>query len=125
MIEILLDKQRHLRFNFNSLAWLEEALCEPGQPATSVLPAFFRQMAAKNFPGFRLQRALLWACLRHEDKTLTLEQAGELIAASQTAEIYEKCLTVMNEFFEEGNPRPLSEGLPGSSSGASAATISG
>jgi hypothetical protein len=123
-MQITLDKPRNLRFNVNSLAWLEEALCEPGQSGGTFLAQFLETLKAGQFPGFRTMRALLWACLRQDDKTLTLEQAGELLPTSRVAEVFEKCLTVMNDFFAEGNHSPLSEDSAGLSGGVSAATIS-
>jgi len=123
-MQIILDKPRTIRFNVNSLAWLEEALCEPGQSGGTFLASFLETLKAGQFPGFRTMRALLWACLKQDDKALTLEQVGELLPTSRVAEVFEKCLTAMNEFFSEGNPSPLSEDSAGLSGGVSAGTIS-
>lgn len=68
MIQIHLDRPRHLRFSINALADLEEAT---GQ---SVLLA----MSEKNL-GFRSLRALLWAGLRHEENGISIERAGDLL----------------------------------------------
>lgn len=80
-------------------------------------------MATQDNPGTYL-RALLWACLRHEDKTLTLEQVGEFMHPGNLAEIREKCQQVAAEFFPKVEPLPLSAGSPDSNGGPSAATTS-
>ena len=61
-IEIKLDKVRHLKFGHNALCAMEEVL---GGPMTETVLA-----------SHRGQRALLYAGLLHEDRRLTLEQAG-------------------------------------------------
>lgn len=104
-MEIVLDKPRALKFNVNSYALMEE-LGIPQKNSISYL------------------RALLWACLRHEDKNLTLEQVGDMMAPSKMKEISEKCMKLANEFFEEGNQRPLSESSAASAGGPSAVTTS-
>jgi hypothetical protein len=113
MVEIQLDKPRNLRFNVNAFADLETATGWE-----------FQELLAKlqKTPSMVLMRAILWASLKWEDKTLTLEQAGELINPSNFAKAYECCLEALNEFFKAGNPRPLSEDSPGTSSGPSAGT---
>jgi hypothetical protein len=64
-VAIMLDKERHLYFDVNSLVALEEAGVEfselDGKIKTSAL------------------RKIIWAGLLHEDKELTLEQVGAMI----------------------------------------------
>lgn len=65
-VPIELDKPRNLLLNLNAMAAFEEAT------GKNMLKAM-GNLSASDF------RALLWACLKQEDKELTLEQAGELI----------------------------------------------
>jgi len=70
-ILVTLDRERHLRFDFNALADLEQAL----------------GVSLANLPkdpgalGLRHVRAFVWAGLRHEDPTLTVAGAGDLLQA--------------------------------------------
>jgi len=62
-----LGKSFELRFNFNALAALEDTM---GQSITSF---------GENWqPGFRDLRAMLWAGLLHQDKNLTIAEAGNI-----------------------------------------------
>ena len=61
VIEIQLDRPRHLKFDHNAFCLLDEVL----NPMTETVLA-----------SHRGQRALLYAGLLHEDRRLTLEQAG-------------------------------------------------
>lgn len=71
-VTIRLDKSRNLLFNFNAICELEE---EIGRPITHLQDSNI---------GFREIRALLWAGLRHEDPSLTIEDAGNLINEAES-----------------------------------------
>lgn len=60
-------KKRNLRFDLNALADFEQ---EVGM-------GFAQLMSSKAI--FATARALLWAGLKHEDRTLTIERAGNLL----------------------------------------------
>ena len=75
-IAILLDKERHLKFDLNAMAAYEEATGE------SLLGGL-----AKESIGARQLRALLWACLIHEDEKLTLKEVGSWINTDNIEEI--------------------------------------
>lgn len=63
---IELDRHRNIRLTTNALVKVEEVLnTSLSQMGTSI--------------GLKEIRALLWAGLLHEDKTLTLETTGDLI----------------------------------------------
>lgn len=66
--EVLLDRPRHLKFDFNAAARFEAATGK-NLFANNVLG----EMSATSM------RALLWACLVWEDPELTQEQVGEMI----------------------------------------------
>ena len=68
-ILITLDRERHLRFDFNALADLEQVL--------GVTLAQLPQDAGAL--GLRHVRAFVWAGLRHEDPQLTVAGAGDLL----------------------------------------------
>jgi len=77
-VKIDLDKERTLRFDFNAMAHYEEAT-----GANALL------MDIKKFTAKQV-RALMWACLLHEDSTLTLEQVGEMLHAGNAKMIGKK-----------------------------------
>jgi hypothetical protein len=76
-IAITLDRPRTLRFDFNALVALGEATGK-----NPLQGEFWR-----TFDEPKTQRAALWAALLHEDKALTLEQAGNLIDLDRLSEI--------------------------------------
>lgn len=63
---IRLDRERRLKFDANALADTEERLGGLGK--------VIQQEAS-----FALIRVLLWASLKHEDRGMTVERAGDLI----------------------------------------------
>ena len=64
-ISIQADKARNLRYNFNALIKLEEAGID--------ITTLEQNISFKNI------NTLVWAGLIHEDKELTIEQAGDVI----------------------------------------------
>jgi len=79
-VTIFLDKERHLRMTMNAMVDFEEMT---GQKLTDpkTIESFSSNMDIKHL------RALLWALLRHEDKTLTVEQVGDLIEIQNMTEL--------------------------------------
>ncbi len=63
---IELDRPRNIRLTTNALVKVEEVLSKPLSEIGVAI-------------GLKEIRALLWAGLLHEDKTLTLETVGDLI----------------------------------------------
>lgn len=127
-MQIQLDRERNLRFNLNTLAWLEAELSERsgGKLGVEFLEWFVQRLQKASF---ELQTALLWACLRHEDKAITIDQAGELLSLDPMT-CSAKCMEAMSAFFAGAYRRPLSSAAAanasdGSTSEPSAATISG
>lgn len=66
MILIELDRPRHLRFTINAVVDAEKL---EGVSLRNILQQ----------GGFKATRTMLWAGLRWEDRTFTLEKAGDLI----------------------------------------------
>lgn len=64
-VMVQLDKERHLRFDLNAMAMVEDRL-KLGN---------FAELT-KGQVGAGQLRVLLWAALLHEDKNLTVEQVG-------------------------------------------------
>lgn len=128
MQQIILDKTRTLRFSRNSVRWLERELRRPGQTSQAWLEEFdacFRGPDGKlTYPGFEIAQALLWVCLRTEDKSLDLDQVGDLMPPDRESEIFLKCYAEFNAFFGVPDSGPLSEGSPTLNGGPSAATTS-
>lgn len=98
-VTIELDKPRRLKFDFNAAARFEQAT---GKNLLS--GATLGAMSATDI------RAFLWACLAWgEDKSLTLDEVGELVDFTNMAEVGDKLAQVFNRNTPEGgdNPRPL------------------
>lgn len=68
MILIELDRPRHLRFDMN-------ALCDADQKLDHQLLTILSSSPVM----LDTARVLLWAGLKHEDPSLTIERAGELM----------------------------------------------
>lgn len=74
-VRIMLDRERTLVLDLNAMCAFEEAT------GKNMLKGMESQFSAADL------RALLWACLRHEDKSLTLEQVGGMIHGGNMEEI--------------------------------------
>jgi hypothetical protein len=95
---ILADgKPRHLFYNFNALVELTETLGIDIMNIQSVL----------NGTGMlKAVRGILWAGLVHEDKTLTLEGAGDLIEFRKIEELTKSILEALDAAFKsDGDPK--------------------
>lgn len=140
-MQIKLDKDRNLRFNTRSFALLEEKLGQPGQDRGDFLSYFVGLFVRTNDDGtfkngadgkplgksplFSTIEAVLWASLRHEDPTLTLEQASDLITPENFGEVEIACVSVVSEWIGRfPNKRPLSQGSLTENGGPSADTTS-
>lgn len=73
-MEVQLDKKRKLVIDFNALCLIE---------SVTKRNALF-DMELWSRPSASELRAIIWGALRTDDKQLTLEQAGELIAQYPT-----------------------------------------
>lgn len=74
--KILLDKERTLLLDLNAMVEFEDATGKSLLSATSMSKM-----------GMKEIRALLWACLIHEDEKLTLKQVGAMVHSSNLEEI--------------------------------------
>lgn len=101
-IPIKLDKERHLLMDLNAMVSFEDAT---GKNIMQGLDA--SSMTAKDF------RALLWACLLHEDETLKIEDVGKMIHAGNMGELSEKIAQAWEVASPEGGDKsPLAESPP-------------
>jgi hypothetical protein len=82
-MKITLDRERNLKLNMNSMRYFEEITGD----------SLFK--IGENFSATHLQ-ALVYACLRHEDKELTLEQVGDMIDMDNMQEVSEAIGEMMN-----------------------------
>ena len=89
-VKITLDKERTLKLDLNAMVSFEEAT------GKSLMSGTFK--SSKMTP--RQLRAMLWACLKHEDADLTEEQVGSWITVSNLMEVTGK----LNEAFEVAMP---------------------
>lgn len=90
-VSVMLDKERTLRLTINSAADLEERL---GFPVTKI---------DENTMGIKVIRAIVWASLLHENKKLTLEEAGDLIEQGDFNLISKKAMEAFNLVFQKGS----------------------
>ena len=105
LIPVTLDKPRHLLFDLNAMVAFEEEtginLFNPGEKM---------KLAGGMTP--KQLRAFLWACLLHEDETLTLKQVGSWLHAGNTEEIArtinDAVAAAMPEGGEEAGPLAIS-----------------
>lgn len=101
--KITLDKERNLLLDLNAMAAFEETAGK-----SLMNGAGLKEMGMRDF------RALLWACLIHEDESLTIKQVGSLVHAGNLVEIsgaIEQAFTkAMPE--PEGDQSPLEESRP-------------
>ena len=77
IVEITLDKPRHLRYTLNSLIALEERakISLVGLETAPKTPALLRD--------------ILWAGLIHEDPGLTVEAVGNLVGVAELGDLWE------------------------------------
>ena len=90
------EKRRSLRYTFNSLIALEEEL---GIPIANFDQILSNAMSLKHV------RALLWAGLLHEDKSLSPEEVGEWIDISQLNAITSKIEEAISLSFGSGDEK--------------------
>ena len=83
-VPIRLDRTRTLKFTFNAFAEFE------GLTGKSIQGVF---SDAENI-GFSMMRNLLWAGLMHEDPSLTVKKAGELMETADGKNLSEKIETI-------------------------------
>jgi hypothetical protein len=83
LVSVTLDKERHLLMNINAMVAFEEATGKSLFDKDTA-KRFARGITAKDL------RALLWACLIHEDPGLTTEKVGGWIDLGNMAAIAAK-----------------------------------
>jgi hypothetical protein len=90
-------KPRNLLYKFNALVELVETL---GVDIMNI-------QSAISGPGMlKAIRGILWAGLIHEDKVLTIEEAGDLIEFSQIDELTKAILEALDVAFKsDGDPK--------------------
>jgi hypothetical protein len=101
-------KPRNLLYNFNALVELVDTL---GIDIMNI-------QAALNGPGMlKAIRGIIWAGLIHEDKTLTLADAGDLIEFGKIDDLTKAVLEALDAAFKsDGDPKnaekPVTETSP-------------
>lgn len=107
-VKVKLDRERTLRIDFNTFMVMEDVLGE------SVLGGFGDGMSARQL------RALTYAAFVHEDPTLTVEKAGQLLSDYfwELPDIIGKAMKEAQDDKEGAPDRPTPvEPSPGSTSG--------
>ena len=94
-VKVKLDRERTLRFDMNAQVRFEEITGE------NTLDASFwkKKITAKN------TRALIWACLVHEDPSLTVEQVGSYLTPGNSPRV----TNALNKAMEASMPESDSE----------------
>ena len=89
-VKITLDKDRTLLFNLNAMVSFEEAT------GKNLMDGTFdsKDMSLRDL------RAILWACLIHEDETLTEREVGSFITPDNMIRV----TSVLKEAFEVAMP---------------------
>lgn len=105
-VTIMLDKERHMLLNLNAMCAFEEVTGE----------SLFRGVDPEKM-GAKELRALLWACLIHEDENLTLEQVGSWIDTGNMAEIAESITQAFQNAMPEAEEKKGKSPLTRSPSG--------
>lgn len=96
-VSLRLDRERTLLLNLNALCKAEE------------VTGMNLIVGEVIFTSLRVMRALLWAGLLHEDPTLTIEEAGDLIEDAEGEDGVhgvEYVLLKVVEAFGAGQPDP-------------------
>ena len=96
LIPIELDKKRNLMLDLNAMVNFEEATGKNVLQGDSL-----NNLSAKDL------RALLWACLLHEDKDLTLEQVGGMIHSGNMEAVANKLTAAWEVAMPEESGDPL------------------
>jgi hypothetical protein len=104
---ITLDRPRTLRMDFNALAKAEEML---GKDLMD--PDTWKRMRASEY------RALAFACLVHEDASLTLEAVGAMLTPSKAAEMVRALIELYTAAPSTTAPEEEAEPRPTASAGA-------
>ena len=94
-VTITLDKERRLKMDLNAMYAFEEAT---GKSLFNgkTLESFQKEFTARDL------RALLWACLLHEEKTLTIEQVGTWVNMGNIKEITKQVMLAFTASMPEG-----------------------
>lgn len=85
--QLQLDKPRNLRLDFNTMCTAEGVL---------------GRTVVRSDIGLSEIRAIVWAGLRHEDRTLTLERVGELLGEADINAVAETVGACLAQFFTQG-----------------------
>jgi hypothetical protein len=97
-VKITLDKERTLRFDLNAMVAFEDAT------GKSLMDGTFDSAMM----SIRDLRAMLWACLLHEDDALTEKNVGSLIIPDNMLDVAAK----LNEAFEVAMPESEGKEAP-------------
>lgn len=103
-VEIELDQPRHLVFDFNAIRTMEK---ETGR--NMLKPNAWADLSASDIVVF------IWACLKHEDPQLTIDQVGAMIHSGNMAYVLERVTAITGQSVPKGdgatgNPRKRPNG---------------
>lgn len=87
-VNIELDKTRKMVMDFNALAEMEDVLGESALDGS----IFTQEKLSKA----KYLRAILYGCLKSEDESMTLEQAGQLLTIANLQDVVTAISKLMN-----------------------------
>lgn len=90
LISIQLDKERHLKFDLNAFAELEDIYGDINAALEAIQKGSVKAI-----------RAMLWAGLVHEDKSLKIEDVGAMIDMSNINEV----VSIISDAISEAMPK--------------------
>ena len=100
-VPIMLDKERHLLLTFRGMISFQQVTGKDLRDG-KVISDMAKGASLEDM------EALLWACLLHEDRELTLEDVGHLIHTKNMFEVLE----AINQVFVLAAPEPGGEESP-------------
>ena len=98
-------KERHLKIDLNAIAEIGEQLNFIIRPKT-----FQQDLMSTSFSPSAL-RGILWACLRHEDPDLTIEQVGSWVDLDNFEEVGKRFFTLFDGKFSAKVEKQVKETL--------------
>jgi len=103
VVKVTLDRERSLLLDLNAMAEFEEYTGKS-----------FLSVSSLTDMGMKDLRALLWACLIHEDENLTVKQVGAMVHSENMNRISDAIVKAFSMAMPEpnGDNPPLTKSRP-------------
>lgn len=100
-VPVILDKPRHLIFDLNAFAELEDTY-----------GSMDKVFAAMQTGSLKAARCLLWAGLRHEDEALTERQVGAMVTMDNLQTVLDGISTALTDAMPQDDSAAAPEAAP-------------